>query len=109
MDRLTKCAHFIPIRIDYPLSIMATLCRDQIVWLHRVLLGIISDKDPRFTSHFWKDFQAAVGTKSMFSSTTFNHQTVGQHVITIQILDDLLRACVLDFGGGAFAFGGICI
>ena len=98
VDRLTKSAHFIPIRMDYPLTTLATLYRDQIVRLHGVPREIISDRDPRFTSRFWKAFQTAMGTESKFS-TAFHPQTDGQTERTIQILEDLLRACILDFGG----------
>ena len=98
VDRLTKSVHFIPIRMDYPLTTLATLYRDQIVRLHGVPREIISDRDPRFTSRFWKAFQAAMGTESRFS-TAFHPQTDGQTERTIQTLEDLLRACILDFGG----------
>lgn len=98
VDRLTKSAHFIPIRMGYPLAKLATLYRDEIVRMHGVPLEIISDRDPRFTSHFWRAFQTAMGTESKFS-TAFHPQTDGQSERTIQVLEDLLRACMLDFGG----------
>ena len=58
----------------------------------------MSDKDPRFTVHFWKSFQKAMGTR-LTMSTTFHPQTGGQSERTIQVLEDLLRACVLDHKG----------
>ena len=63
-----------------------------------VPVSIISDRDPRFTSHFWKSFQKAMGTR-LTMSTTFHPHTDGQSEKTIQVLEDMLRACVLDHKG----------
>ena len=52
VDRLTKSAHFIPVRIDYSMDRLAKLYVDEIVRLHGVPLSIVSDRDPRFTSRF---------------------------------------------------------
>ena len=52
VDRLTKSTHFLPVRTDYSLHKIAKLYIKEIVWLHRILLSIISDRDPRFTSRF---------------------------------------------------------
>ena len=60
---------------------------------------IVSDRDPRFTAHFWKSFQIAMGTQ-LIMSTTFHPQTDDQSERTIQVLEDMLRACVLDLKGG---------
>ena len=57
VDRLTKSAHFIPVRIDYSLDQLAELYVDEIVRLHGVPLSIVSDRDLRFTSRFWKELQ----------------------------------------------------
>ncbi|XP_060968790.1 uncharacterized protein LOC133036271 [Cannabis sativa] len=70
----------------------------EIVRLHGVPKSIVSDRDPKFTSMFWVSLQKAMGTSLKFS-TTFHPQTHGQSERTIQILEDLLRACVMDFGG----------
>ena len=61
-------------------------------------MSIISDKDPKFTAHFWKSFRKAMGTQLMMS-TAFHPQTDGQSEMTIQVLEDMLRACVLDLKG----------
>ena len=58
----------------------------------------MSNRDPRFTAHFWKSFQKAMGTW-LTMSTTFHPQTDGQSEMTIQVLEDMLRACVLDHKG----------
>ena len=58
----------------------------------------MSDRDPKFTTHFWKSFQRAMGTQLMMS-TTFHPHTDSQSKRTIQTLEDMLRACVLDLKG----------
>ncbi|KAA3480277.1 DNA/RNA polymerases superfamily protein [Gossypium australe] len=74
VDRLMKLAHFIPVRVDYSLDKLENLYVSEIVRLHGVPLSIISDRDPRFTSQFWKKLQEALGTKLSFS-TAFHPQT----------------------------------
>ena len=66
--------------------------------LHGVLVSIVSDQDPRFTSMFWPSLQATLGTRLHFS-TTFHPQTDGQSERTIQMLEDMLRAYVMEFKG----------
>ena len=58
-------------------------------------MSIVSDRDPKFTTHFWKSFQKAMGTQLMMS-TAFLPQTNGQSKRTIQVLEDMLQACLLD-------------
>ena len=55
VDRLTKSAHFILVKIDYCMDRLAELYVEEIVRLHGVPLSIVSDRDPRFTSRFWKE------------------------------------------------------
>ena len=62
VDRLTKSAHFLLVRIDYSLDRLAELYVDKIMRLHGVPLSIVSDRDPRFTSRFWRELQLALGT-----------------------------------------------
>ena len=69
VDRLMKLAHFIPVCTDYSLEKFADLYVSEIVRLHGVPLSIISDRDPKFTSRFWKKLQEALGTKLNFSTT----------------------------------------
>ena len=68
----------------------------NIVCLHGVPSTIISDGDSRFTLRFWKSLQKEMGTELKFS-TAFHPQTDGQFEQTNQILEDMLRACMLDF------------
>ncbi|KAI3810226.1 hypothetical protein L1987_19837 [Smallanthus sonchifolius] len=98
IDRLTKSAHFIPIREDYRVEKLARIYIDEIVSRHGVPLNIISDRDGRFTSRFWQSLQSALGTQ-LNLSTAYHPQTDGQSERTIQTLEDMLRACVIDFKG----------
>ena len=68
VDKLTKSAHFIPVRIDYSMDRLAELYVNEIVRLHGVPLSIVSDRDSRFTSRFWKELQSALGTRLNFST-----------------------------------------
>ena len=74
VDRLTKSAHFLPVRINYSLDKLAELYIKEIVRLHGIHVSIISDRDPRFTSRFWGKLQEALSTRLNFS-TTFHPQT----------------------------------
>ena len=98
MDRLTKSAHFLPIRLDYSMDRLANLYVNEIFRLHGIPFSIISDRDPRFTSKFWKELQSVFGTRLNFS-TAFHPQTDGQSERVIQVLEDMLRGYVLDFPG----------
>ncbi|XP_050919702.1 uncharacterized protein LOC127137274 [Lathyrus oleraceus] len=98
MQPLTKSAHFIPINISYPVSKLAEIYTNVIMKLHSVPLCIVSDRDPRFTSEFWKSLQEALGSKLRLTSA-YHPQTDGQTERTIQSLEDLLRVCILEQGG----------
>ncbi|KAL0549934.1 hypothetical protein IC582_014429 [Cucumis melo] len=98
VDRLTKSAHFVPGKSTYTASKWGQLYMTEIVRLHGVPVSIISDRDARFTSKFWKGLQLALGTRLDFS-TAFHPQTDGQTERLNQILEDMLRACVLEFSG----------
>ena len=98
VDRLTKSAHFLPIRWGCTLEQLAKRYIDEIVRLHGIPVSIVSDRDPIFTSRFWKTLHRALGTNIYFS-TAFHPQTDGQSERTIQTLEDMLQACVLEFQG----------
>ncbi|KAL0401648.1 UNVERIFIED_CONTAM: hypothetical protein Slati_4194700 [Sesamum latifolium] len=76
VDRLTKSAHFLPTRQNDSLDKLAELYVSEIVRLHGIPTSIVSDRDPRFTSHFWGSLHKALGTKLHFS-TAFHPQTDG--------------------------------
>ncbi|GJY54147.1 putative reverse transcriptase domain-containing protein [Tanacetum coccineum] len=98
VDRLTKSAYFLPMHEDYKMERLARLYLNEIVARHGVPISIISDCDSRFTSRFWQSMQEALGTR-LDMSTAYHPQTDGQSEHTIQTLEDMLRAYVLDFGG----------
>ncbi|KAL0375604.1 UNVERIFIED_CONTAM: hypothetical protein Scaly_0678000 [Sesamum calycinum] len=98
VDRLTKSAHFLPIRQNDSLDKLAELYVLEIVRLHGIPTFIISDRVPQFTSHFWRSLQKALGMKLLFS-TTFHPQIDGQSERMIQTLEDMMRACVIKFRG----------
>ncbi|GJY78062.1 reverse transcriptase domain-containing protein [Tanacetum coccineum] len=99
LHRLTKSAHFLPIRENDPLDKLAMLYLNMIVARHAIPASIIYDHDGRFTSNFWKSFQKALGT-DISMSTAYHPETDGQSEKTIQTLEDMLRACVIDFRKG---------
>ncbi|GKB42457.1 putative reverse transcriptase domain-containing protein, partial [Tanacetum coccineum] len=98
VDRLTKSAHFLPIREDYKTEKLARIYINEIVARHGVPVSIISDRDGRFASHLWQALQKALSTK-LHMSTAYHPKTDGQSERTIQMLEDMLRACVMNFGG----------
>ena len=98
VDKLTKSAHFLPIKVTDSLEKLSQLYFQEIVRLHGVPVTIVSDRDPRFTSRFWESLQKGLDTELVFS-TAFHPQTDGQSERVIQIVEDMLRACALDFGG----------
>ncbi|GKC35618.1 putative reverse transcriptase domain-containing protein [Tanacetum coccineum] len=98
IDRLTMSAHFLPMYEDNKIHRLVRLYLNEIVARHGVPISIISDRNGRFTSRFWQSIQEALGTQ-LDMSTAYHLQTDGQSERTIQTLEYMLRACVLDFGG----------
>ena len=76
VDRLTKSAHFLALRMTFTLEKFFQLYIQEIVQLHGMPVSIVSDKDPRFTVHFWKSFQKAIRTQ-LTMSTAFHPQIDG--------------------------------
>ncbi|GJU85132.1 retrotransposon protein, putative, ty3-gypsy subclass [Tanacetum coccineum] len=68
VDRLTKGAHFIPIRENMPVHKLAKIYVNEIVARHRVPVSIVSNRDGRFTSNFWRDFQEELGSRELAST-----------------------------------------
>ncbi|GJR26117.1 putative reverse transcriptase domain-containing protein [Tanacetum coccineum] len=99
MNRLTKSAHFLPIRENDPLDKLARLYLNRIVVRHGIPVSIICDRDGRFTSNIWRSFQKALGT-DLSMSIAYHPETDNQSERTIQTLEDMLCACVIDFGKG---------
>ena len=98
VDRITKSSRFLAVKTTYSAEDYAMLYINEILRLHGVPLSIISDRGPQFTSHFLKLFQKGLGTQVNIS--TLSHpQTDGQAECTIQTLEDMSRACMIDFKG----------
>ena len=98
IDRLTKKAHFLPVKKTYSTDRLAKLYVNRIVCLHGVSVSIVSDRGATFTSVFWQELYTTLSTRLDFS-TAFHPQNNGQSERTIQTLEDILRMCVMDFGG----------
>ncbi|GJR67126.1 putative reverse transcriptase domain-containing protein [Tanacetum coccineum] len=99
IDHLTKSAHLLPMREDDTLEKLTRLYLKEVVSKHGVPVLIISDRDGKLTSHFWKSLNKALGTR-LDMSIAYHPETDGQSERTIQTLKDMLHACVLDFGKG---------
>ncbi|GJW98698.1 putative reverse transcriptase domain-containing protein [Tanacetum coccineum] len=97
VDRLTKYAHFLLMKKTDSIEKLAQLYLKEIVCKHGVPDYKFSDRDSLFTSRFWKSLQEAMGTQ-LDMSTAYHPETDGQSERTIQTLEDMLRACVIDFG-----------
>src|SRR3954465_9066961 len=96
-DNLSKVAHFLRVKETISAGQLAELYTTRIVSLHDIPKKISSYHGSIFTSNFWKAFQEALSTKIVFS-TAYHPQTSGQVECVNQILEDMLRACVISFG-----------
>ncbi|WVZ53464.1 hypothetical protein U9M48_004403 [Paspalum notatum var. saurae] len=97
IDRLTKTAHFLPVRTTYNGAKLAQLYIENVVKLHGIPGRIVSIEGHEFTSKFWKSLQEAMGTKLDFS-TAYHPPTDGQTERVNQVMEDMLRACALTYG-----------
>jgi IS30 family transposase len=91
VDRLTKIAHFLPVRAKYTVATYAALYIARILSLHGIPKTIVSDRGPQFVSKFWEELHKSLGTKLLYSSA-YHPQTSGQTERVNQILEDMLRA-----------------
>jgi len=94
-DRFSKMAHFIPCHKTYDASKVVALFLQEIIRLHGIPVSIVSDRDIKFVSYFWKTLWAKMGTKLMFSSA-FRPQTNSQTKVTNRSLGNLLHCLVTD-------------
>jgi transposase InsO family protein len=97
VDRLTKVAHFIPVKTTYSGPQLAELYISRIACLHGVPKKIVSDRGTQFTLKFWERLHETLDTQLRFSSA-YHPQTDGQTKRVNQILEDMLRACDLQYG-----------
>jgi hypothetical protein len=96
VDRLTKTAHFIPVHTTYSAERYAEIYVDLIVHFHGVPKTILSDRGTQFVARFWAQVHESLGTKLIHSSS-YHPQTDGQTERVNQIVEDMLRACVIHF------------
>ena len=96
VGRLTKSAYFLLVHLDHSMDLLAEIFVSEIVRLHGIPLSIVSERDPWFTSRFWKELQSSLGLNF---STTFHPQTDRQSERIIQVLEYMHRGCVLEFPG----------
>jgi hypothetical protein len=97
VDRLTKTTHFLPVHTTHKTEKYAEIYVDQIVRLHGISRTIVSDRGALFVARFWEQLQKSLGT-TLIRSSTYHPQTDGQTERVNQILEDMLRACVLHYG-----------
>ncbi|WVZ58433.1 hypothetical protein U9M48_008709 [Paspalum notatum var. saurae] len=97
VDRLTKVAHFIPVNTTYSGARLAELYISRIICLHGVPKRIISDRGSQFTSRFWEQLHDSLDSKLRFG-IAYHPRTDGQTERTNQILEDMLRACAIQYG-----------
>ncbi|GJY89354.1 putative reverse transcriptase domain-containing protein [Tanacetum coccineum] len=95
VDRLTKSAHFLPMRETNPMDKLARLYLKEVVTRHGIPVSIICDHDPRFVSNFWRSFQKAMGTL-LDMSAAYHPQTDGQNERTIQTYHASIKAAPFE-------------
>jgi hypothetical protein len=98
VDRLTKSAHFIPMNTNYSIQKYAVIYVPRVLCLHGVPKMIISDRGSQFITCFWEQLHASLETHLIHSSA-YHLQTDGQTELVNQILEDMLRACVMEYPG----------
>ena len=96
IDRLTKSAHFIPVKTTYRAKTYAEIYIARIVSLHGIPETITSDRGSQFVSRFWEQLHSQLGT-TLVHSSAYHPQTSGQVERTNQILEDMLRSCVVTY------------
>jgi hypothetical protein len=93
VDKLTKMVHYVATKTNVTAPQLATIFFREVVRLHGVPESILSDRDPRFTAHFWRAFWTQLGT-TLTMSTAYHPQTDGQTERANRTLEELLRSCV---------------
>jgi hypothetical protein len=98
VDRLSKSTHFIPVNTNYKVQKYAEIYTAHVLCLHGVLKTIISDRGSQFVTHFWEQLHLSLRTH-LIHSLAYHSQTDGQTERVNQILEDMLRACVMEYQG----------
>nr|GEU83849.1 putative reverse transcriptase domain-containing protein [Tanacetum cinerariifolium] len=107
VDRLTKSAHFLPMKETDSMEKLMRQYLREVVSKNGVPVSIISDRDGRYTSQFWKLLNKALCSQ-LDMSTAYNPQNTDQSERTIQTLENMMHACVIDFGKGRKCRSPIC-
>jgi hypothetical protein len=95
VDKLTKDAHFIPLKTTYKVANVVYIFMREITRLHNVPKTIVSNRDPKFTSKFWKGLFKGFETNLNFS-TAYHPESNGQTERVNQVIEDMLRMYVMD-------------
>jgi transposase InsO family protein len=95
VDKLTKSAHFIPVRDTYDVIDLAHVFVSEVIRLHGIPKKIISDRDSSFTSRFWTSLQSTLKTR-LNLSTSYHPETDGKTKRLNQVMEDMLRMYVMD-------------
>jgi hypothetical protein len=95
VDKLSKSAHFIPVKSTCKVIDITQVFMKEVFRLHGMPKEIVSDRDTKFTSNFWKSLMAGLETKLLFS-TAYHPQSDGQTERVNQILEDMLRMHVMN-------------
>jgi hypothetical protein len=98
VDRFIKSAHFIPVNTNYNIQKYDEIYVAHVLCLHGVSNTIISDRGSQFVARFWEQLHASLGTHLIHSSAYHPH-TDGQIERVNQILEYILRACVMEYPG----------
>ena len=95
VDKLTKVAHFLPVKSTHKTGDILKIFMKEIFKLHGLPKAIVSDQDVNFTSNFWKGLFADLGTELNFN-TAYHPQTDGQTERVNQVLEYMLSMYVMD-------------
>ena len=98
MNSMSKSAHVLAIQESSSAKTLSDVYVREILARCGVPVFVVSDQDVRFTSQLWKRFHKELGIRLHFI-TSYHLQTDGKSEQTIQMMEDMLRACVIDFGG----------
>jgi hypothetical protein len=95
VDKLTKVAHFIPVKLTHKEINIVDIYMREIARLHGIPKTIVTDRDPKFTSNFWKGLFKGFGTNLNFSMT-YHPESDGKTKRVNQVIEDMLRMYVMD-------------
>jgi hypothetical protein len=95
VDKLTKSSHFIPLKTTRKSNNVADIYMREVARLHGIPKKILSDRDPKFTSKFWKVIFKGLGTNLNFN-TTCHPESDGKRERVNQVIEDMLRIYVMD-------------